>query len=453
MKLKIALVFTLLFSISPIQAQTSPTTVPTQEEYGRALISALGSAGPRLKQMIGALSAYCGTEEFFFTGLGGNCDRLFFAALNGNGEAVLRVLRRLRPREVVQQSRTSIEIISTQQANIASRIAQVRAGVTNSIAGLSINSNGKDLPIEMLAYLSDATDPDSPDNYDQLFTPWGFFINGQITSGDYQYADASDEGFDFDTNGVTMGVDYRFNSNTVIGAALGYAKFDSNVNTDATVESTALTFSAYGSFNVTDNFYIDARVSFGNPDFNQSRVVDFTLEDNQVDQISFGETQGNQQSYIMTSGYQFNKNGWQFTPSISAEFYKSKIDAFVETGASAWNVGFSEQNFETTRFTLGFQTSKSISLSNGVLIPSLGYKLIHENQNGDEFILMRISGMPTGEFFESETSFNDGDYSTLDLGLTFVSSNGKQAFIQYSEAIGWEGFDRKTINLGARFEF
>ena len=66
---------------------------------------------------------------------------------------------------------------------------------------------------------------------------------------------------------------------------------------------------------------------------------------------------------------------------------------------------------------------------------------------------MRISGMPAGEFFESPTSFNDSDYSMLDLGLSFVSSNGKQAFIQYSKALGWEGFDKHTLNLGARFEF
>ena len=125
----------------------------------------------------------------------------------------------------------------------------------------------------------------------------------------------------------------------------------------------------------------------------------------------------------------------------------------METGAGAWSVGFSQQNFETSRFTLAMQANKSISLNNGILIPSFGYELIHENQNGDEFILMRVSGMPAGEFFEVPTSFNDGDYSSAHLGLTFVAANGKQAYIQYSKVFGWDGFDRQTLNLGARFEF
>jgi uncharacterized protein with beta-barrel porin domain len=449
MKLKFIIIITLLFSQSTIQAQD----IPTRDQYAQALITALGSAGPRLQQAVNALASYCGTEEFFFTGLGGNCDRLFFAALQGDGDIVKKVLRRLRPREVVQQSRTSTEIVSTQQSNIASRMSQVRAGATNSLAGLSITAGGKNLPLDMLGYLSEQNDPDSKDNIDQLFSPWGFFITGQITTGDYAYGDASDEGFDFDTQGITAGVDYRLNNKTVIGIALGYSDFDSEVNTGATVESKAITFSAYGSFNVTDNFYIDAKASFGSPDFDQQRSVNFTLQNNQTDQVAIGETDGSQQSFVITSGYQFNKNGWQFTPSISAEYNQSEIDAFVETGAGDFSVGYSEQNFETTRFTAGFQANKAISLSKGILIPSIGYHYIHENQSGDDVILMRVANMPAGEFFESPTGFNDNDYSTLDLGLTFVTSNGKQAFIQYSKAIGWEGFDKQTINLGARFEF
>lgn len=452
MKIKLTLILSVILSITAVKAQENPP-VPTQEQYASVLLSALGSNAGRFQQAVRALAAYCGTEEFFFTGLGGNCDRLFYAASQGNGDAVKKVLRRLRPREVVQQSRTSTQIISTQQANVASRMAQVRAGATNSLAGLNISAGGNNLSLDMLSYLADGSDSSSDSNYDQLITPWGFFINGQITSGDYSYSDDKTEGFDFDTNGITMGIDYRVNSQSVVGLALGYADFDSTVNIGATMQSTAVTFSAYGSYNINDNLYIDARVSYGRPDFDQTRSIDFSLDGTDTNQNVLGSTEGTQQSFILSSGYQFNKNNWQFTPFVSAEFYKSQIDAFVETGASSFNVGYSEQNFETSRFTAGFQASKALSLSNGVLIPSLGYTFIHENQNGDEFVLMRVSGMPAGEFFESPTQFNDSDYSTLNLGLTFVASNGKQFYMQYTEAFGWEGFDKYNFSLGARFEF
>ncbi len=418
--------------------------IPTQEEYAQALASALGSDAARFRQMLGALAAYCGTTEKFLIGMGGNCDRLYYAALEGNGAIVKRVLRRLRPREVVQSARTSVEIIANQQANLASRMSQLRAGI-NSIA---ISINGTDLPISALGYLAE-----NSSNTPQLVSPWGFFINGQFSNGDYLYSDASDEGFDFDTNSFTAGIDYRFNSKGVVGIAIGHSNFDSDVSINASTSSTATTYSAYGSYNINDNFYIDARLSYGSPDFEQSRAVDFILGGATTDLRVNGSTQGTQDSYIISTGYQFNsKNGWLFTPSMSYEYNKTTVDAFVETGAPAFNVGFSEQNFKTNRTTVGIQASKAISLSKGVLIPSVNYSFINESQNS-EVVLMRISGMPAGEFFESPVNFNDDSYSTARIGLTFVAAHGKQAYIQYSKVFGWQGFDRNTIALGARFEF
>ena len=448
MKFKLSLLFLLLFTTGQINAGGDPE-VPTQEEWAQAMLSAVGSSGPRLNQMIRALAAYCGSSaDNYFNGLDGNCDGLYNAGLNGNGTVIRRVLRRLRPREVVQSARTSAEIVATQQANIATRMAQVRNGVGNSFAGLSLENQGEILPFGLLTYLDEG---DS--NVDGLSSPWGFFINGQISSGDFKYADAQDEGFDFDTNGLTAGIDYRFNDKTVAGLAIGYANFDSDIAEDAQMQSTSLTYSAYGSFNFNENYYIDVRASSGNPEFEQNRLINFIIDGEQTDRMALGETDGSQQSFILSTGYQFNNKGWQFTPSASYEYSKSKVDAFVESQAGAWNVGYSEQNFKTSRLTLGFQVNKAMSLKNGVLIPSMGYSYINESQNGDDFIKMRVSGMPPGEFFLVETGFNDENYSSVNLGLAFVSSGGKQAFIQYSEVFGWDGFDRGTLSLGARFEF
>jgi uncharacterized protein YhjY with autotransporter beta-barrel domain len=467
MNSKLIVIILTLLSLNVLQAQTnnnsfsgipeshnnpqSQPPIPTVEEYAQALIDALGGAGPRLRQVVFALASYCGDEDRFFTGMGGNCDKLFFEAMRGNGAIVERVLSRLRPRELVQQGRTSAQIMSKQQANISSRLSQIRSGTANtSIAGVNISIEGNYLSMPTLSYMSDPQEDST--SYDGLVSPWGFFINGEFSSGDYTYADDRTDGFNFDTDGITVGVDYRFNNKTVAGLAIGYANFDSNVGTDINMNSNALTFSAYGSFNVTDNFYIDAKASYGQPDFDQKRAIQFVIDDNNTDLSAVGSTQGTQKSLVMSSGYQFNHNGWQLTPFVSAEYNKTTIDAFVETGADAFNVGFSKQNFQTTRFTFGVQANKAISLKHGVLIPSIGYQYITENQNND-LVFMRISGMPAGEFFESPTGFNDDTYSTGQVGLVFVGANGKQAFLQYSKVFGWDGFDRYTVSLGARFEF
>ncbi|MFK8010843.1 MAG: autotransporter outer membrane beta-barrel domain-containing protein [Marinicellaceae bacterium] len=450
MKINIILILIILGTMTHSHAGDEPE-VPSREEWAQAMLNAVGNSGPRLNQMIRALAAYCASsEETYFTGLDGNCDGLYIAGLNGNGTVIKTVLRRLRPREVVQSARTSAEIVATQQANIATRMTQVRNGAGNSLAGLQLENHSKNLSPQTLTYLNNN---EGSSNANEFISPWGFFMNGQISSGDFSYADANDEGFDFDTKGITAGVDYRLSSRTLIGLAIGYANFDSDIAEDAQMQSTSLTLSAYGSFNINSNFYVDARVSSGQPEFDQSRSINFVIDGQETNTSAIGETDGSQQSVVFSTGYQINANGWQLTPSASLEYSQSKVDQFIESQAGAWNVGFSEQNFETTRLTLGFQANKVISLTNGVLIPSMGYSYINENQDGDDFIKMRVSGMPPGEFFLVETGFNDENYSTAHLGLTFVSSRGKQAFIQYSEVFGWEGFDRSSLNFGARFEF
>lgn len=111
---------------------------------------------------------------------------------------------------------------------------------------------------------------------------------------------------------------------------------------------------------------------------------------------------------------------------------------------------------------MGVQANKAISLNHGVLIPSVGYQYITENQNNN-LVFMRISGMrisgmcisgmPTGEFFETPSGFNGDTYSIGRAGMIYVGANGKQTFVQYSKVFGWDGFDRYTISLGVRFEF
>ena len=57
------------------------------------------------------------------------------------------------------------------------------------------------------------------------FSRWGFFATGTVGQGDRDRGE-SDPGFDFDTYGLTAGVDYRVSDRVVLGAALGYNRND-----------------------------------------------------------------------------------------------------------------------------------------------------------------------------------------------------------------------------------
>jgi outer membrane autotransporter protein/uncharacterized repeat protein (TIGR01451 family) len=433
----------------------TPTEGDIEGALRNALGGDLGSTGdPILDNAIDAVSGYC--EVSYFTALEGLCDSLYNAALGGDRDAVDRFLRQITPNQVIGQSTSVAEIAGAQFRNIGSRLNQLRGGGGSgfSTAGLNARYGNGSIPLGMLAYLNQ-TDEETdglskiPDDF---ITPWGFFVNGSISMGKRD-ATGKELGFDFDTYGLTAGFDYRLDARKVIGIALGYANFDSNVDGAAKLKSTGVTLTGYGSFYVNDNFYVDARISYGKPKFDQSRNIDFTLGSTHIDRTATGNTNANQYSFAMSVGYSFYKQAWNITPNATLSYVKTNIDSFTETGAGDFNVIYSEQQWDSLTWSAGLKVSKAISMKKGVITPQFDFDYNYESKNNSQDIVAHFINAPSDQIFIIETDSPDRTYGSAGLGLVYISANGKQAYINYRSVLGLEGFSRGTFNLGARFEF
>ncbi|MEZ5497696.1 MAG: autotransporter domain-containing protein [Gammaproteobacteria bacterium] len=428
---------------------------PTEQEIENAMRNALAGRGnEQIFRAIQNVASYC--ERSYFTALEGMCERLYETALSGDGETIERVMSQITPNEIINQSTSVTEIAQAQFRNVGNRLAQIRNGGGRGFnsSGLVARYGNGSLPINTLAYLNQSEEELKEVNNvnNDFISPWGFFINGSISMGERD-ATGRELGFDFDTYGLTAGLDYRVNSNSVVGLALGYASFDSKIEDEAKLKSTGMTLTAYGSFNVNDNFYVDARISMAKPEFEQTREIDFTLGDVQVQRTASGSTDGKQYTVAMSAGYNFNKNSWNITPNASIQYVRTKIDGFVETGAGAFNFVYSNQEIESLVWSAGMRVSKAISLKNGVITPQFDFDYNYESMNDAEDIEARFILAPTDEIFIIETDSPDRTYGSAGLGFVYVSSNGKQAYLNYRSILGLEGFSRGTFNLGARFEF
>ncbi|VAW40021.1 hypothetical protein MNBD_GAMMA01-1052 [hydrothermal vent metagenome] len=434
------------------------TGIPTAGDILDAMRAALGgTASPQVDRAIRNVSSYCGRR--YFVALEGLCAEIYQTALAGNREAIREFAEQITPNEVIGQSSSVAEIATAQFRNVGARLSQLRGGGGGSssgfsTAGLNARYGGGSIPLGMLSYLNqsedEATGISSIDG--DFISPWGFFVNGTISMGERD-ATGRELGFDFDTFGLTAGFDYRLDANKVIGIALGYASFDSKIEKTAKLESTGITLTGYGSFYVNDNFYIDARISYGKPDFNQSRNIDFTIGETQIQRTAIGKTDANQYTVAMSAGYNFNKNAWNITPNASFSYVKTNINGFTETGAGAFNFIFSEQAVESLVWSTGIKLSKAISLKTGVLTPQFDFDYNYESKNDGINIEARFIQAPDDEIFIIETDDPDRSYGSAGLGFVYITANGKQAYINYRSIIGLEGFSRGTFNLGARFEF
>ena len=391
------------------------------------------------------LGAYCGGDNLH-NGINGLCDEILQQAELGDFEMLTRVLSWMRPRNAVHQARNSTKLVASQLSNLGARMAQLRAGVSGfSAADLNINNGSESLPLGMLAYQGEPA-------AESFVSPWGFFINGDLTTGDFEYADEVNDGFDFDSDSLTIGVDYRFSSRWVAGVALGYNEMDSDSGAGVRLQSEGFSANLYALFSPNEHFYWDTRFSYATPDIRQTRSEVFVLIDEVVETLAVGNTQSNQFTLSTQMGFNWYTGAWNWSPFLSVEYVNNELDQFTESGANGFNMFYAEQDFKAVKYDLGLTLSRAISTSKGVLSPQISWQHHVEDQD-DGIMKMRLVGMPVDELFNVETNFTEDNYSQLGVGLTWVTANGKMFYLRYRQLLGLNNFDQSTISVGARFEF
>lgn len=422
--------------------------IPTPEEYANNLLTNMPeNRRARFLRAARVLAAYCAGESIH-TRLDGLCDDILQQAELGDFEMLTRVLNWMRPRKSIHQAKSANQLASAQISQINQRLAQLRAGVTGiSFNDLYLNDGDEQLSVAALAYLSEE-EKQSGD----WRSPWGFFINGNIQEGDFKYRDELTDRFDFDAHSITMGWDYRFNAQWVMGFGLGYNAFDSQSGPDLTLRTEGFSGNLYAMWSPTDHWYVDMKYSHARPDIDQLRVENFLFLDEQVSVRATGNSDVEQNTFAISTGYQWAHNAWLFAPFISYEYARAEIDAFTEQGAGGFNMTYQNQSFTTQRLMAGFNLSRSISLSESVLIPQLSYHHSFEDQS-HRLSSMRLIGMPVDELFQVDTDFADNNYGQLGLGLTWVKGNGRMFYLKYTQHIASEGLNLQGIQLGMRLEF
>ncbi len=310
--------------------------------------------------------------------------------------------------------------------------------------------------------VSNAAAGSSDDSFDD-FGRWGIFVSGRAVFGDKD-ATLDESGYDFDTAGLTIGVDYRFTDKFVAGAAFGYS--DNNVKIQGNsgrLDTKGLTATLYGSYYPTDNFYLDASVSSGSNDYDQQRQVDYTLSEigALVTETFRTDYDGDQTGLTFGTGYDFFKNGWTFGPTLFVEYIDITIDAYDEKlldgGGAGFELGWAthikKQNYESLIPSIGIQFSKAWSKSWGVIVPQGHVSWAKELKNDDTIISGYFLG-DTGQVnFDLLTDALDEDFFKAGLGFSAMFQNNKSAFLMVDGDFGRDLLSVYYINAGFRWEF
>ena len=384
------------------------------------------------------------------------CEAIIDAALDRDIGALQTGLRAIFPEEVLSERLALVQQSATQFSNIDSRLSELQNGGGSglSLGGLNLAFGKTLIPLGMLQPLLDGDDEAEVGGSGDLISPWGFFVNGTYSRGD-QTLDRTlrTVSSDFNSIGVTAGVDYRLSIRTVLGAAIGYSKFDTDLSDDGSTSSKALTLTGYGSHYFNDNLYADARITVGNASFDSVRRIRFSYQNFSIDKTALGSNDARQYALAAGIGYNLQKGSWSITPNANIRYFRSNVDGYTETGAGANNVIFGDQQVSSLQYNLGVQVSRPISLSHGVLAPQFDLSFGHETQDANFALNARLVDATTTQAFTVRAQDPDKSFGNIGLGFVYVTSNGRQGYLTYRRLFGNDSTQRDSINLGARFDF
>ncbi|QPK64686.1 autotransporter domain-containing protein [Methylomonas sp. LL1] len=392
-------------------------------------------------------------------------DGLVSACANATGELLERCnqvsnadLDNIIPDEVAAQGSSAVDFGFKQFSIIHGRIVSLRNSQQQNSMMLgysTINVNGETIPVgkALMTALGPARGGaagDDPTEEPFRDSPLGFFLKGQFNVGDKKRTQ-NEQGFDVDRKAVTFGLDYSFTDDLVLGAAFGYGGTENNYfNNNGRMETDAFEFSTYGSYFLPSDFYVDWVMSYALHSFDTKRRIQLSSFDTTAE----SSPNGDQYGISLGFGKDIAIQDIIINPYMRMEYINTQVDSYKETGGAGLALEFDSQEIESAASTLGGQASKAISMSWGILSPSVRFEWVHQYLDDSRLIRARFSEAAAGAgTFTVLTDNPDRDYFNIGSSVALNLPEGRAGFLRYEYRLGQSQITDHTVELGARIPF
>ncbi len=299
-------------------------------------------------------------------------------------------------------------------------------------------SDGKDALSDGKTMI-DSKDYSSPTTNLRRERGWGFFLTG---TG--EFVDVENQGTlrgaSFNTEGITVGADYRLGAHFVAGAALGYANTRADLNYGGSIKSNSGRGSLYATY-YTGGFYLDGVLTGG--------LVTIETRRQTVGGITRGDTDGRDMAGMIGTGYEQRIGRWTIGPIASLRYAHAHIDGFTES-FTLGSLELQGQELESVRSTAGLQLAYQGNLKRISIRPVLRAQWEHEY--GDDYASFDASFDGTNTFVVAGPRIGR-DNLRLDAGIAVQITPAVGVFGNYTTELGRESYTSQTISAGFRVGF
>lgn len=272
------------------------------------------------------------------------------------------------------------------------------------------------------------------------------WTGGAVNFGKSQVG-ASDNGIDFTTSGLSVGIDKPFSDNFAMGFGLGYGHDASDIgkhNSRSTVDSYNVAF--YGSYRPTPATFVDSLLGYQWLSFDARRYV----TDN--GSTVRGSRDGKQWFGSFAVGYEHRTEGSLVSPYARLDLAHAQLDGYTERGDAYYALNYGRQTVKTSTGTLGVRAEWTAKRDYGVWIPRLRAEFGHDFQ-GSSAATMRYADLLTGPMYQATLSNQSRNHTLLGAGIELQTLRGFVLRAEYQNLLDNSSRDNQSVLLGVEKTF
>ena len=237
----------------------------------------------------------------------------------------------------------SVRFANAQQANIRDRLRQVRNGANASSSTLTLAYAGGDTGAGLSVPLGQAAASAWP----ALPQGWGAWLSGTATFG----SSGRRNGFDFDTDGITLGADRAIGDNLIVGIAGSLAANDSTLdgNGASRLQADQRSLALYGLWRAGEHLFVDGVAGTGQLDFDLQRWS------TDADALGTATRDGDQRFASLSMGYAHQGASMNLTGYGRLDASRTTLDAYREHGLALYDLAYREQVVDSRTAAIGLE--------------------------------------------------------------------------------------------------
>jgi outer membrane autotransporter protein len=357
-----------------------------------------------------------------------------------------KYLDKIAPEEMASMFSMANSIGNIQMTNLENRMSDVRSGVTG-FSGQRFALQGSLPEHQGTLGFAGTAGPKGKElkeskvvTQPQDETRWGFFVNGAGEFVDIE-STGNAKGYDFQSGGITLGVDYRVSENFAVGLTVGYAHTGVDLTEQGSVSADAGRLGLYATV-FAGGFYADAAVTGGYGAYDMRRSG--------VQGSAYGSSEAGELDVYVGAGYDFKFGGLSVGPFANFQYTYVDMDGFTEHGSLA-PLQYDQQSNDSMRLTLGLKLTYDCKVLGHLVRPQVRVGWQHEFADTAPAVTAAL-GSGGSQFTVYGPDLGE-DAVLVGAGFTVQISEKASAFLFYDGEFGRTNYQLNALSGGVRVEF